>query len=143
MSVSGVRPGSRSSRRSAGSSRRLGGASADGGAPAAHADEPQFQPCAATASLLLYAVDNLIICLHHDTLALDRRFDRHRDPVVWLAADNVSERSAGRSVVSYDSGQTALVWDLLTGDELARFVSYEQIRVAAWLRNGNIAFGAY
>jgi hypothetical protein len=32
-------------------------------------------------------------------------------------------------------------WDLLTGDEVARFASYEQIRVATWMRNGNVAFG--
>ena len=44
-------------------------------------------------------------------------------------------------VVSYDAGQTAIVWDLFTGDEIARFASYEQILVAAWMRNGNVAFG--
>jgi hypothetical protein len=43
--------------------------------------------------------------------------------------------------VSYDAGSTAIVWDLFTGDEVARFASYEQIRVAAWMRNGNVAFG--
>lgn len=55
--------------------------------------------------------------------------------------DNVSERGNGRLVVSYDASQTTIVWDLLTGDEVARFASYEEIRVAAWMRNGNIAFG--
>lgn len=55
--------------------------------------------------------------------------------------DNVSEQGAGRLVVSYDAGQTAIVWDLFTGDEIARFASYEQILVAAWMRNGNVAFG--
>ena len=55
--------------------------------------------------------------------------------------DNVSEQGAGRLVVSYDEGQTAIVWDLFTGDEIARFASYEPIRVAAWMRNGNVAFG--
>ena len=43
--------------------------------------------------------------------------------------------------MSYDAGSTAIVWDLFTGDEVARFASYEQIRVAAWMRNGNVAFG--
>lgn len=46
-------------------------------------------------------------------------------------------------VLSYDTGSTAIVWDLLTGDEVARFASYEQIRVAAWMRNGNVAFGEF
>jgi hypothetical protein len=45
--------------------------------------------------------------------------------------------------VSYDAGSTAIVWDLFTGDEVARFASYEQIRVAAWMRNGNVAFGEF
>lgn len=58
-----------------------------------------------------------------------------------LSVDNVSERGAGRLVVSYDAGQTAIVWDLFTGDEIARFASYEPIKVAAWMRNGNVAFG--
>ncbi|EEY19122.1 IDC1 protein [Verticillium alfalfae VaMs.102] len=48
---------------------------------------------------------------------------------------------AGRLVVSYDAGQTAIVWDLMTGDEVARFASYEHLTTAAWMRNGNVAFG--
>jgi hypothetical protein len=44
-------------------------------------------------------------------------------------------------VVSYDASQTTIVWDLLTGDEVARFASHEEITVAAWMGNGNIAFG--
>jgi hypothetical protein len=104
-------------------------------------DEFAFEPCAATASFLLYAQRNVILCLHHDTLAIERRFTRHREDVSWISVDNVSERGAGRLVVSYDSGSTAIVWDLLTGDEVARFASYEQIRVASWMRNGNVAFG--
>lgn len=59
----------------------------------------------------------------------------------WIAVDNVSERGNGRLVVSYDASLTTIVWDLLTGDEVARFASYEEIKVAAWMRNGNIAFG--
>jgi hypothetical protein len=81
------------------------------------------------------------LCLHHDTLAIERRFDRHRQAVQWIAVDNVSERGSGRLVVSYDASQTTIVWDLLTGDEVARFASYEEIKIAAWMRNGNIAFG--
>lgn len=106
-------------------------------------EEFAFDPCAATASFLLYAQRNVILCLHHDTLAIERRFDRHREDVSWIAVDNVSERGAGRLVASYDAGSTSIIWDLLTGDEVARFASYEQIRVAAWMRNGNVAFGGF
>jgi hypothetical protein len=106
-------------------------------------DEFGFEPCAATASFLLYAQRNVILCLHHDTLAIERRFTRHREDVSWISVDNVSERGTGRLVVSYDAGSTAIVWDLFTGEEVARFASYEQIRVAAWMRNGNVAFGEF
>lgn len=58
-----------------------------------------------------------------------------------LAVDSISETGAGRLVVSYDAGQTAIVWDCMTGDEIARFASYENLTVAAWMRNGNVAFG--
>ena len=57
--------------------------------------------------------------------------------------NNASERGNGRLVVSYDASQTTIVWDLLTGDEVVRFASYEEIRVAAWMKNGNIAFGEW
>lgn len=100
-----------------------------------------FEPCAATASMFLHAQGTSILCLHHDTLALERRFQRHAEPIVFIAVDNVSERGAGRQVVSYDEGQTAIVWDLFTGEEIARFASYDHICVAAWMRNGNVAFG--
>ncbi|KKZ68491.1 hypothetical protein EMCG_05850 [[Emmonsia] crescens] len=53
----------------------------------------------------------------------------------------VSERGAGRLVVSYDVSQTAIVWDIFTGQEISRFASFEHIRVATWLRNGNVSFG--
>ena len=100
-----------------------------------------IDPCAATASIFLFAQNNSILCLHHDTLAIERRFEKHKNEIVLLSVDNVSERGAGRLVVSYDAGQTAIVWDLFTGDEIARFASYEQIKVASWMRNGNVAFG--
>ncbi|KAI5199100.1 hypothetical protein E4T39_06434 [Aureobasidium subglaciale] len=103
--------------------------------------DAEFQPCAATASFFVYAQRNIILCLHHDTLAIERRFDKHSEDVLWICADTVSERGAGRLAVSYDAGHTAIVWDISTGDEIARFAAYEHIRVAAWLKNGNIAFG--
>ena len=113
--------------------------------PASHhsatAADFAFEPCAATASIFLFAQGNSVLCLHHDTLALERRFEKHKDVVVLVSVDNVSERGSGRLVVSYDAGQNAIVWDLFTGDEIARFASYEQIKVAAWMKNGNVAFG--
>ncbi|GLA32742.1 hypothetical protein AnigIFM63604_009194 [Aspergillus niger] len=101
----------------------------------------RLEPCASTASLLLYAQGSVIVCLHHDTLALERRFENHQDDIGFIYVDNVSERGAGRLVVSYDVSQTAIVWDLFTGSVLARFASFEQLKVAAWMRNGNVAFG--
>ena len=84
-----------------------------------------------------------MICLHHDTLSIQRRFHKHAEDILFISVDNVSERGAGRLVVTYDVGQTAIVWDLMTGDQVARFASYEQIKVASWMRNGNIAFGMH
>jgi hypothetical protein len=98
-------------------------------------------PCAATAAYFLFAQGPVILSLHHDTLALDRRFEKHDQDILFISVDNVSERGAGRLVVSYDAGQTAIVWDLFTGQEISRFASFELIRVAAWMRNGNVAFG--
>ncbi|KAK0944157.1 hypothetical protein LTR29_004289 [Friedmanniomyces endolithicus] len=103
--------------------------------------EQEFEPCAATASFLLYAQRDTILVLHHDTLAIERRCELHRETVLWIEADNTSERGSGRLVVSFDAGNTAIVWDILTGEGVARFSSYETMRVAAFLRNGNIAFG--
>lgn len=102
-----------------------------------------FGPCASTASLFLYAQGSVILCLHHDTLAIERKFENHAEDVSFISVDNVSERGAGRLVVSYDVGQTAIVWDLFTGNVIARFASYEQLRVASWMRNGNVVFGTY
>lgn len=103
----------------------------------------EFDPCAATGSYLLYAQRNVILCLHHDTLAIERRFDLHKEDVQWISTDTVSERGAGRLAVSYDTGNTAIVWDISTGKEVATFTAYEPILVAAWMRNGNIAFGKW
>lgn len=83
----------------------------------------------------------MILCLHHDTLAPERRFENHKEDITFISVDNVSERGQGRLVVSYDAGQTAIVWDLFTGIEIARFKSSEPLRVASWMRNGNVVFG--
>ena len=105
--------------------------------------DAEFEPCAATASFLLYAQRNQILVLHHDTLAIERRFDLHREDVLWISTDNASDRGTGRLAVSYDAGNTAIVWDILTGGEIARFSAYEHIKVASFMRNGNIAFGEF
>ncbi|KAF4966759.1 hypothetical protein FZEAL_10615 [Fusarium zealandicum] len=104
-------------------------------------DLKYFEPCASTAAMFLYAQGSSIVCCHHDTLTIERRFSRHADDIQLLAVDNQSATGAGRLVVSYDAGQTAIVWDLMTGDEIARFASYEHLTTAAWMRNGNVAFG--
>ncbi|GFF97664.1 hypothetical protein IFM53868_09285 [Aspergillus udagawae] len=109
--------------------------------PQSQAPETTFEPCASTASLFLYAQGSVINCLHHDTLALERRFDHHKADISFISVDNVSERGSGRLVASYDTGQTTIVWDLFTGAELARFAAFDHLRVAAWMRNGNVAFG--
>lgn len=102
---------------------------------------PWHDPCAATASFFVIAQRNVIKVLHHDTLAIEHKFEQHRQDVRFIAADNVSEKGMGRQVASCDAGQTVIVWDLFTGGEFARFASYEVINAAAWMRDGNIAFG--
>ncbi|EGU77251.1 hypothetical protein FOXB_12238, partial [Fusarium oxysporum f. sp. conglutinans Fo5176] len=104
-------------------------------------DLKYFDPCAATASMFLYAQGSSVVCCHHDTLTIERRFSRHADEVQLLVVDNQSEAGGGRFVVSYDAGQTAIVWDLMTGDEISRFACYDHLTVAAWMKNGNVAFG--
>lgn len=105
--------------------------------------ESRFQPCASTASFFLYARGSVIVCLHHDTLAVERQFQFHQYDVLYIAADNVSERGAGRLVMSYDVEQNTIIWDLFSGAEIARFISFDQLCVAAWMRNGNLAFGEH
>lgn len=87
------------------------------------------------------AEGNSVVVSHHDSLTIERRFSRHSAEVQLLAVDTQSEIGAGRLVVSYDVDMTAIVWDLMTGDEVARFASYENLTCAAWMRNGNVAFG--
>ena len=91
--------------------------------------------------MFLYAQGNSVVCCHHDTLKIERRFSMHKDEIQILAVANMSESGGGRLVVSYDVGQTAIVWDLMTGDEAARFASFDHLTCAAWMKNGNVAFG--
>ncbi|KAI0393538.1 hypothetical protein F5Y17DRAFT_303672 [Xylariaceae sp. FL0594] len=102
-----------------------------------------FEPMAATASMLLYAQGNSIVVAHHDTLTIERRFSRHSAEVQLLAVDTQSDLGAGRFVVSYDVDMTTIVWDLMTGEEITRFVSYLHLTCAVWMRNGNVAFGMF
>ncbi|KAI0113541.1 hypothetical protein GGR51DRAFT_546814 [Nemania sp. FL0031] len=101
-----------------------------------------FEPTAATEKMLLYGQGNSVVIAHHDTLTIERRFSRHSAEVQLLAVDTQSATMGnGRFVVSYDVDMTAIVWDLMTGEEVARFASYENLTCAAWMRNGNVAFG--
>ncbi|KAI0479169.1 hypothetical protein GGR56DRAFT_365298 [Xylariaceae sp. FL0804] len=100
-----------------------------------------FEPTSATASMLLYGQGNSVVVAHHDSLTIERRFSRHSAEVQLLAVDTVSDIGAGRLVASYDTDMTAIVWDLMTGEEVSRFASYETLTCAAWMRNGNVAFG--
>ena len=92
-------------------------------------------------ALTAFTEGNSVVVAHHDSLTIERRFSRHSAEVSLLAVDTQSEIGAGRLVVSYDTDMTAIVWDLMTGDEVARFASYENLTCAAWMRNGNVAFG--
>ena len=100
-----------------------------------------FEPSAATSSMFLYAQGSTIVCCNHDTLTVERCFSRHAEEVQLLVVDNQSEHGRGKLVASYDAGMTAIVWDMSTGDEMTRFVSFEPLTAATWMRNGNIAFG--
>ncbi|KAF8421586.1 WD40-repeat-containing domain protein [Tirmania nivea] len=99
-----------------------------------------LQSCAASSSHFLFSQGSSVLCVKHDTLELDRRFERHSNDVTLIQVDNSSETGYGR-VVSIDSSKEAIVWDFRDGDELHRFSPFEEIRVAAWMRNGNLSLG--
>lgn len=105
--------------------------------------EAPFEACAATSSHFLFAQGSIILVLQQNSLALERKFQSHTEDIRLISVDTVSERGAGRLVVTYDAGKTAIIWDLFTGEQVSRFASYEPLLVAAWMRNGNIAFGMY
>ncbi|KAL7275376.1 hypothetical protein RUND412_001681 [Rhizina undulata] len=101
-----------------------------------------LEPCTSTSRLFLFAQATSILCLQHETLALERRFVRHAEKVTIISADNASdEGSAVGRVVSVDAAQMAIVWDTTTGDEISRFSMFAETRVASWMRNGNLVFG--
>ncbi len=151
MSVPSAQPRQRSVSNSSKSKGRASGKTQEFPMPAKAPEFPMtpssimryFEPCAATAGMFLYGQGNSVVCCHPDTLTIERRFSRHSDEIQLLAVDTQSERGAGRLVVSYDAGQTAIVWDIMSGEEVARFASYEHLTTAAWMRNGNVAFGRF
>lgn len=100
-----------------------------------------LRPCAATASKFLFAQGSAVLCLHHDTLVVERRFEKHRQPVILLSVDNVSERGAGRLVLSYDIEGTVIIWDLFLGEEIVRFKYRQTLTAAAWMKNGQVVLG--
>ncbi|KAI5804119.1 WD40-repeat-containing domain protein [Peziza echinospora] len=102
--------------------------------------KPSLHPCAASSSLFLFGQGPSVVCVRHDSLELERRFERHADNVTLIAVDNSSQEGSAR-VVSIDASREAIVWDASDGEELARFQPFEEIRVAAWMRNGHLACG--
>lgn len=100
-----------------------------------------LQPCAASSTMFLYGQGNSVVCLKHDTLELERRMESHEREVLIVSIDNTTPEAP--RVVSVDAGKTAIVWDLLSGEEVSRFTSYEDIRVATWMKNGNLTFGKF
>lgn len=62
-----------------------------------------------------------------------------------IAVDNTSDNEGeeGSRVVSVDASKLAIVWDTRTGHEIARYASFEHITSAAWMKNGNLAFGTF
>ena len=101
---------------------------------------PPLQPCGASSSHFLFSQGSSILCVKNDTLELDRRFERHSHNVTLITVDNSSEMGYGR-IVSIDSSKEAIVWDYRDGEELHRFSPFEEIRVAAWMRNGSLSLG--
>jgi hypothetical protein len=99
-----------------------------------------LHPCSASSQLVLYAQGSSVLCLQHDSLTLERRFERHAEDVTVISVDNVSDTTPTR-VVSVDKSKTAIVWDIESGEEISRHSAYEDILVASWMKNGNLALG--
>jgi hypothetical protein len=99
-------------------------------------------PCSANARFFFFAQGSTVLCLHYDSLGVERKFQRHAEDVIIIVADTVSDEgmAVGR-VVSIDASKEAVVWDSETGEEISRYTSYEDLQTAAWMRNGNLALG--
>lgn len=100
-----------------------------------HTMMAQLVPCAATATSFLYVEHNSVVCCCRKTLALQRLFGRHSDPVTLLVPNCTMEL-----VVSCDS-KTAIVWNPESGEEINRISFPERITAAAWMGNGNVVLG--
>lgn len=100
--------------------------------------------CSAAVEHVLYAQGGSVAVLRQGSLALERRFDGHgaAHAVSVIAVDNRSDSQPTR-VVSVDTGRTAIIWGLETGAEISRFVAYDDLQTAAWMKNGNLAFGSF
>ena len=100
--------------------------------------------CSAAVEHVLYAQGGSVAVLRQGSLALERRFDGHGagHAVSVIAVDNRSDGQPTR-VVSVDTGRTAIIWSLETGAEISRFVAYDDLQTAAWMKNGNLAFGSF
>ncbi|OAA53869.1 WD domain, G-beta repeat protein [Cordyceps fumosorosea ARSEF 2679] len=106
-------------------------------------DLKYFDPCGATASMFLYVQGSSVVCCHHDSLTIERRFTGHQHEVLLLAIDNHSQYGGGRIAASYDSSRRMIIWDLMTGEMLKNFTAVADCQITAitWMRNGNLAFG--
>lgn len=102
-----------------------------------------FTPCAATATMFLYALGSSIVCTYHNTLTINRMFFGHLGEVQFLVVNTQSGLDGGRFVVSYDSSETAIVWDFFSGVEITRYTPQEPLSCAAWTTDGRIVFGMY
>jgi WD40 repeat protein len=100
-------------------------------------------PCAATASMFVFAQDREVLCYTHNPLAFARSFSQHTDAIEFLVVNDCGVSGSGRLVLSYDAGRLAIVWDLRTGDIIAKFSSYDEITSVAWMRDDNVVFGTY
>jgi hypothetical protein len=101
-----------------------------------------LQPCGASSTMVLHAQGSVIQCRHHESLTLERHFDRHTADVTVISIDNSSDEGAyPPRTVSVDTAKIAIVWELETGNEISRFEAFEDIRAAAWMKNGNLVFG--
>ena len=99
------------------------------------------QPCAATATQVLFAVDKQIFCLDHESLGLVRTFVGHQDAILILSVNNDGTHAKDRCLaLSYDRARELIIWEVSSGDMLAKcFV--EITTVAAWLGGGCVALG--
>ncbi|OBS15426.1 hypothetical protein FPOA_13763 [Fusarium poae] len=52
----------------------------------------------------------------------------------------LSRNNFGGDPLRQNQPSNAIVWDLMTGDEISRFACRNHLTVAAWMKNGNVAF---